>query len=208
MDYASNSNKSKGDEPEVVPKNLTSIITSPSVVRKKGVGRKFKAIFFGGDFKNAARFVVSDVLLPGARDILFDVWTKGGERVMYGETRYARRSRGDYRGQVSYNAPVRRAYRPNPGMVPDQPPRFPNRLNRRESNDVLIVSREEANTVLQTLIECIDKYEMVSMADLNELIEQPSANIDHKWGWLNLNDASIRQVREGYLIELPPMEEL
>jgi hypothetical protein len=85
---------------------------------------------------------------------------------------------------------------------------MPNRVNRRESSDVLIATREEAMSALEMMINCIDQYEMVSMADLNEIIGLPSAHIDHRWGWTSVKEANIKQVREGYLLELPPMEEL
>lgn len=215
MEYASNSNKSKEkiiievetDDGVVVEPKVTKVVTGTAIVQKKGIGKKLHGIFFGGEFKSASRYVVADVLLPAARDMVVDIITKGVERVVYGE-RYSssRRRSPEYRGNVQYNSPVRREYRSS--ILPGQPPRIPNRINRRESSDVLIESREEANLVLQTMVDCVEKYEQVSMADLNELLGLQSANIDHRWGWTTLNEASIRQTRDGYLLELPPMEEL
>lgn len=212
MDYASNSNKSKEAAPEETTevtetKVITKVVTTTGVVKRKTIGKKLKGIFFGGDFKAAAKYVFADVLLPAARDMLFDSLNEGAKRVVYGERgpRGGRRASQDYRGYVQYNTPVRRS---RSAMLPDQAPRMQQRVGRRESSDVLIASREEANLVLQTMIDCVDKYEQISVADLNELIGVQSANVDHRWGWTNLNQASIRQVRDGYMLELPPMEEL
>lgn len=208
MDFPANSEKSKETKKDTAPeeKKLEQVVTAPAVVKQKSIGKKFKAIFFGGEFKSSFRYVTADVLLPAARDTLFDAATKGVERLVYGENVQARRGRpANTRGIVTYNRPVQRDSRS--AMLPDQPP---HRVARRgkESADVLITDREEAMLVLQTMVDCIDKYNVVSMADLNELIGQPIANIDHNWGWTNLTTAQIRQDRNGYLLELPPMEEL
>lgn len=203
-DYSSKSEKKPGAA-TVDDKDLKQVVTAEVVEKKKSLGSKFKSLFFGGEIKSAGRYVVSDVVIPAMRDAVVDTFTMGIERVVYGEPRSRRR--GMYSGgNVSYNRPVNRG---RSTMLPDQPPRRqPSRVTRRESNDFLIASREEASLVLDTMIECISKYEVVSRADLLELLGHPMATVDRKWGWFSLEDANIRQTREGYLLELPPMEEI
>jgi len=62
--------------------------------------------------------------------------------------------------------------------------------------------------VVERLIDILDKYEVVSLADLYDLLGLPTSPIDNKWGWTVLKQVEIRQTREGYLIELPPLEEI
>ena len=54
--------------------------------------------------------------------------------------------------------------------------------------------------------DIIDQFEVASVADLNDLVGFPTSYTDNKWGWIYLGDVQIRQVREGYLIDLPSPE--
>ncbi len=54
--------------------------------------------------------------------------------------------------------------------------------------------------------DIIETYEVASVADLQDLVGLPSSHVDNKWGWINLHDVQIRQIREGYVIDLPQAE--
>ena len=73
---------------------------------------------------------------------------------------------------------------------------------------MILASREEAELVLERLLDIISKYEVASLADLYDLTGLPSSHVDNKWGWTYLNNTEIRQVRDGYLLDLPPLEEI
>jgi hypothetical protein len=60
--------------------------------------------------------------------------------------------------------------------------------------------------VLERMQDIIDKYEVVSVSDLYELLGLPSSYQDNKWGWNYLGDVQVRQIREGYLIDFPSAE--
>lgn len=216
MDYQGNSHKGK-DEPVREPppeKKLVKIVTGEVIQRKKPFGHKFKAIFFGGEFREVVSYVTYDVVLPGARDMFFDTIRNGAHRMIYGTrgSYSGRRNAVPVRSQVQYNNPVRRFSDPRmpptiTGRLPDQPPTgF--RPNRREVNEIILESREEADHVLETMVNCVEMYGVVSLADLYELTGQEQATIDQKWGWNYLTSATVKQVRDGYLLELPPLEEL
>jgi hypothetical protein len=46
----------------------------------------------------------------------------------------------------------------------------------------------------------------VSVADLYELLGVAADHTDQKWGWRTLGGASVRRVRDGYLLDLPQPE--
>jgi hypothetical protein len=71
---------------------------------------------------------------------------------------------------------------------------------------VILSSREDAERVLEQLLDIIEKYDVASWADLCELVGWPSTPIDNKWGWTYLTNVSVRQVRDGYMIDLPGLE--
>ena len=54
----------------------------------------------------------------------------------------------------------------------------------------------------------IERYDVVSRADLNDMAGIPATYVDNAWGWTSIRFAGIKQVREGYLLELPPMIEI
>lgn len=213
MDFPSNSNNPLGDpkqpkmpkeEKPPVDKDIQTVVSTPAVQRKTPLGRRFKSIFFRGEFKGAAKYVVSDVLLPALKNMFVDATSRGAERIVYGESAPRRRSELG-RPRFSYNNPVDRGYRSPRGMLPDQPP-IPRR--RQDIGEIILVSRADAEAVVERLTDIIDKFDVASVADLHELVELPSTYIDNKWGWSALRGVDIRQIREGYVIDLPPVEPL
>jgi hypothetical protein len=206
MDYQGNTNKAK--EPAVEEKNIEKIIVGEVIQKPKPISRKFKEIFLGGDAKMTMRYVTADVLLPGLRNLIFDLAVKSAERTLFGDSTYRRRP-VEYRPRVQYNNPINRMRDPRElsARLPDQPQR-PYRTARRDFNDIILADRVEAELVIERLIDIIEKYKEVSLADLYDLLGLPSPHTDNKWGWTYLNNAEVRQVRDGYLIDLPPLEEL
>lgn len=208
MDFPSNSNKlteqvspKKVSKPE--EKKIEKVVTGEVVARKKSLGRRFKDVFFGGEFKGATRYITMDVLLPAFKNMVVDATSKGVERVVYGES-YSRRRSEPGRPQFSYNRPPDRRYGSR-AMLPDQPPHVARRRGP-DVNELILKSKEDAESVVEGLIDIIDKYGMASVSDLYELVDLPSTYIDNKWGWTVLNYVDIRQVRDGWVIDLPSVE--
>lgn len=208
-DYQSNSNKKKAEKAQLPEKKIEKVVTGEVVTRKKSLMQRFKSVFFGGDFKAAAAFVAADVLRPALRNMMADAGKGAIDRVVYGESAYQRRRVQEMRPRVQYNNPISRAARDPREVVylPDQPP-HPYRQNRHEANEIILASREEAELVLERLIDIVDKYDVASLADLYDLVGLPSTHVDNKWGWSFLNNATVTQIREGYLLELPQLEAL
>lgn len=202
-DYTGNTNRSKQVPQE--EKQIEKVVTGAVVVKKRTFGQKFKSVFFGGEFKSAARYVTADVLLPAIRNLMVDATTRGVERIVYGDSRVMPRRPTVYGSRIQYNSPVVRRDR---AYLPDQPSRPLGRQVRRETNDLVLASRDEAETVLERLNDIIDKYQVASLADLYDLTGLPTTHVDNKWGWTDLHNVEIRQVRDGYLLDLPPVEEV
>lgn len=210
MDYAGNTRKEREkSEKKVKPEKekIEKVVSGEVVQKPKSLGRKFKDVFFGGDAKHAATFVASDVLLPALRNLIVDMVTKGAERLIYGESTSRRRPMpydSKYQSGVQYNRPLYPDPRQRAMTV--GPPR--GRQNRHEINDVVIGTKEEAELVVERLVDILDKYEIVALADLYDLLGLQTSHIDNKWGWTYLGNVQVRQIRQGYLLELPPLEEI
>lgn len=206
-DYQSNSKKSKEQSTEKQTKKEITHVVSPDevIVRKKPLGKRFKEIFFGGDGHSVIRYIAADVLLPAARNLVVDATTEGVKRMMYGESHSTSRQGIPYAGRTSYNrAPIRNVDPRTDPRLPRQGPR-PQPSRQRET-EIILSSREGAERVLEGLTDILDSYEVVSVADLHDLMNLPVAHIDNKWGWTYLGGVEILQVREGWLLNLPPTE--
>jgi hypothetical protein len=213
LDYQGNTRKERDREKtdkKVKEKHITKVVTGEVVQKPKGIGRKFKEIFFGGDAKQAVKFVSADVLLPALRNLLVDMVTKGAERMVYGESSYRRRPPSiNYGARYQLNSPFNRDPRYDSPMRPTTlgpPPRT--RQNRHDMNDVILGTKEEAELVVERLIDILDKYDVAALADLYDLLGLETSHIDNKWGWTYLGNVQVRQIRQGYLLELPPLEEI
>lgn len=175
------------------------------ILRKKGIGRKLKDIFFGGNFRSAGQYVMAEVALPAIRNMIVDTTTKGIERVVMPNSVAARsRSNNNYGPRIQYNNPISRQ---TSVMLPGQPP-YLSRNARQDFGDIILSTREECEMVLEQLGDIIDKFKTASKQDLMVLLNQPTQYTDMKWGWAFLGNAEIIQVREGWLLDLPPMEPL
>lgn len=202
-EYAGNSNKEKEGKKQT-DKNVKKVVIGEVIQKKKPVGQKFKDVFFGGDFKTAMKFVAAEVLVPALKSLLYESVAKGTERVVFGDRNYNRNS--DYRSRIQYNNPMRQDPR-TMARLPDQAPRAL-RAGVYEIQDVILSSREEAELVLENLMNIVDKYDVASVSDLNTLLGLPTSHVDLKWGWSFLGNANVTQIRQGYLLELPRLEEI
>lgn len=212
-DYAGNSKKSKEEQSDDKKKEIVPVVESKVVTKKKPLGRRFMETFFGGDFRSAAEYLAAEVLLPEARRIIVEMAWKGTERVVFGDSKarprdsiYGPNTRFDY-SNLGRDPRERRTSRSRGSAnLPDQHSRPGVQRGRASDQDLVFTSREDAQRVIEALSLIIDKYEIVSVADLKELVGIPTVHTDQKWGWDRLVDVNIRQIREGYLLELPQAE--
>lgn len=206
MDYQGNAKKNK--EQKVKPdKEVKKVTTGKVIVQKKSFGTKFKDLFIAADFNSVSRYILMEVLIPAVRNLMWEASSKGIERMIFGERAAQRRMYGSG-SRTIYNSPVSRPI-PYPSavgspMAPRGLPVSPNPSTSRYNRDEFIIAtREDANAVLEMMNNIIDQYEVASVADLYDLLGVESSHTDQKWGWVQLGDVTIRQTREGFLLDLP-----
>jgi hypothetical protein len=197
------------------PKKVVKVVTTAPIVKDpNSTAQRLKKIFFGGSFKDVRDHVLLDVLIPGLRNTAVDFVSRSAEEVFFGRSNQRPRRMGQSEPmRYSYNQPpARPSYNSRPGMLPKQPPYDP-RAPRiapmsREPGEIIIPSRGEAETVIERMCDLVATYDNVSVADLYELLGLPCSPIDNKWGWTYIGNADVRQVRQGFLLVLPPVQEL
>lgn len=151
------------------------------------------------DVRTVGSDVVSDVILPAIKDLVFDIVSESFSRVLFGRSRTPSRSRST--GYTSYQ----QSY---PGSTPYSSARQPAtvRAYRPAWEPVVVATRQEASLVLQSMAEIRDEYGSVSVADLYGLIGITPEYTDENRGWTNpgvFEGVHIRRTSGGYLLNLP-----
>lgn len=194
----SNSKKSKdGDRPAVKP-----IVLGNVSERKKPLGRRFVELFGGDDAKSVGEYLLEDVFVPAIKNLISETFSQGVDRLLFGGTGGSRsRSRVGDRGGYStmYTGGPRKDERND---------RYAGKRPGVEYGDILFESRGDAEQVIDSMIAILQDYKTVSRADLLSLLDRSPSHMDHKWGWTDLRSAGVRRIREGYLLALPPVEDI
>lgn len=196
MDLPRNSNHGSPQE----PKKIESVTVNKVTRRQKPLGRRFFETFFSGDdARGIFDYVLFDVIIPAVKDLASNAGSELIDRTLYGD------SRGPHRrttsrpsgsaGYVSYN-------RFSTSQRPDDRPPLPRRA-ANDFDDLVFQTRAEALEVLDQMNEVIEKYGVVTQADVYEMAELTPQPIDHKWGWSDLTGSRVVKVREGHLIQIP-----
>lgn len=198
-EFKSNSFKSReknesGNTP-VKPK-LEKIVSKPVVKKEKGIMTKMREAFFPEEITDVKSYLIFDVAIPAIKDLVSDLVCKGTDAILFnGDTRRSRRSSNgatyvNYSSITSGN---------NSRRLSDT------RRSASSSSvgEIILSDKGEAEAVLDSLMDILEQYESVPVADLHELVGLPVEHTDYKYGWTNLSSASVARVRDGYLLRLP-----
>jgi hypothetical protein len=195
VDYKPNSHRSKEEPDKQAPeKKVEKAVVSNARVKKKGELRKFADVFISEDVQNVKSYVILGVLVPAIKKAISDIITNGIDMILYGES--GRSKRNSTASRVSY-----RDYYDRDKSRTDY---LAQRTRTGYSyDDVYFDTRGEAEEVLSRMDELISTYDMVSVADLYDLVGVSSNYTDNNYGWTDLKSASVERGRDGYYLKLP-----
>lgn len=203
IDYPSNSVKNKTDPlpaangTQEEKERPAKAIAGDAKVRKKGLVSRLSENWFSDDIGTVVNYVVMDVLLPAAKNMVSDAVSQGIERMLFGDAR----PRSSRPGYTNYGA---RSSTPAGGRVVDpRPPLSRQARANHDFSDIILTTRTDAENTLERLRDIIQEYRMATVADLYDLVGLTGVFTDNKWGWEDLRSASIRPVRGGYILNLP-----
>lgn len=190
-EYKSNSHRSKEIErAEREVKKVERVVNGKVKSKKKN---KFADTFISEDAASVKEYIIFDVLIPAAKNAISDMVTTGIQMMLYGEVRGTSKTKGS---KVSYSK-----------YYDDRRERDYDRRNRTRSgydyDEIILETRAEAEEVLNSMDDLLDRYGLVSVADLYDLVGITGNYTDNKYGWTNLRHASVQRLRDGYLLKLP-----
>jgi hypothetical protein len=195
-------------------------IEGVSVVKaKKPLGSRIKDSFGGQDAKSVGNFVVMEVLLPGARDILFDIVKESAHRFLYGDG--ARRGNTNSSSIVGSGSRIRTTNYSTMSASPIVGSRAsnnaPSTLSQRDRSlfdfsNLIFPEQDMALEVIERLGDAIEEFGIVTVADFYDFIGQTGNGFtDQKHGWnaQAFQGAEVKRARGGgYFLNLPTPREI
>ncbi len=177
-------------------KEVKKVISGKAQARKPSLFYRFKSTFFADDVENVKQYALRDVIIPGIKHLFLDSLSM----LILGES-YSRGSKSRLSNSVTYSYnTVYKSKNDKKIRVRDEDD-IPLSKSYRE---IVLDSRGDAETVIDTLNELISVYGQASLADLYDCVGISGEFTDNNYGWVDLRRASVRRIAGGgYLLELP-----
>jgi hypothetical protein len=209
-EYPSNSLRTRvtiGEQPVEEKRVVSKVISGEVKSKKKSVWTKAKVAFFGEETIDVGEYLMYDVLIPSAKELVDALISSIKDAYLWGgqsSTSNSRLSRRAGQSVFNYNSisSVRRNVVSSLNNNVRQAPVAQART-RVNLDDLVFTKRVDAEEVLANLRFLIEQYHVAGVSDLYSLIGMPTEYTDQKWGWDDLRIAEIRRVRDGYLLVLP-----
>lgn len=198
-----NSHKSREADAEKTADRepIEKMVEGKVISRKMPWYKKLGRSMLADDAGNVGEYVLSDVIIPAAKNLIVDMIGQSVERMLFGTSRgrIRRSPLGlSLRDQVNYSR-----------VSSDREPRRPisrEARARHDFNEIVLENRSEAIEVVEALVDRIVRYGAVTVADLYDFVGTTGSFADQRWGWTDLATADVRQVPGGFLLDLPAPE--
>lgn len=187
-------------------KNIKAVVNGKvSSSKERSLFKRIRETFAIGNIREARDYIITDVVIPGFLDLLYDGATRGLGKLIYGDKAgVKRKSKG--LGGTDYSTGIRRlsdgeAWKSH--TVEDR---------RRDSiitaiydyNEVELDSRADAERLLDNIVEYLDSHEIISVADIYSMAGHDSGNYtDNYWGWDTVAGSHINRKGEKWVLVLP-----
>lgn len=193
-EYKPNSHRSKEqDLHEPMPEKKTEKVVTGNVKQRKKSGlAKAGSIFVPGDVDSVKSYILMDVLVPSIKRAISDI-VCNGINMLLGEPNRGKSSAPGAR--VAY-----RQYYQSEERKDYARPRSQAQYNY---DDIVFETRGDAEEVLYRMEELLERFDVVSVADLFDMAGISCNYTDNKYGWTDLRNARVERVRDGYIINLP-----
>lgn len=194
-EYKSNSHRSKEQAHEPMEdKKIEKVVTGTVKQRKKTGLSRAASTFMPGDVDSVKSYILMDVLVPSVKRAISDI-VCNGINMLLGEP-----TRGKGGNSIGAKVSYRQYYRD-----PDERRDYarPRAQAQYSYDDIIFDNRGDAEEVLYRMEELLERFEVVSVADLFDMAGISCNYTDNKYGWTDLRSAHVERVRDGYIINLP-----
>lgn len=196
--YKPNSHKYKEEQKAAAneERKIDKVVSGKAKLKKKSGVRKLSEVFVSEDASSVKSYVLSDVIIPATKKLIFDIVRDGIEMFLYGTTGGKGRSSDRFGGNyVSYNKISANRDR-RPGETSYGRGGF-------DYDDILFETRGDAEAVREQMMEVIERYGFVTIADMYDMAQLTAPYTSNKYGWTNIRNAEVVRARDGFIIKLP-----
>lgn len=172
-------------------------------VRKQGLVKRLAMSIVEDSIESAKEKAYQEIIVPGFKSLIFDSATEILDVLLFGGSGegYKRsnngRSHSKKGDRVSYS-----------GYYDDKSRRVERGARTYEPDDVIVDTRAEAKEVLDEVDRLIHQYGQASVADFYDTVGITASFTDYQYGWVSIRDASIKPIRDGFMILMPRTVEL
>lgn len=218
--FPSNSHKDKEAAEEREKKREVKQIVKAKR-KKASLGQKLQRAFIGdeSDADGVVDYILCDILIPAAKNMLFDAVQGGVSMMLFGEDNGRRRTQSrnnpTYTNYSSYSSSNTRDSRYKSSITIDVSSRRRSPREKIYNDDLIFDTRTDAYEVLDSLNDALDDYNEVSLAELYALVGIDSDPTDSTYGWkrypdntTDLDGAAVKPCRDGFRLILPPASSL
>ena len=178
-------------------------------VKKHSLLKKFGDVFIATDPETVREQVFNDIFVPSIQDMLMDMAWGGLSMLFYnGSPRGGRRRRGRgyhdiYEERQRGGSKITRESDRNDIQVRS------NRIGTSRLIDQLEFDEySDAKKLFQEIMDAMEEYGVVSIADVLDLCEHDHTYADNYWGWTNLSSMSIKSIGGAFTIIFPRAKDI
>lgn len=200
--YPANSRKAK-EEQKDTERKIEKVVSNPAKIKKKSGMSKFARVFLPEDVSDVKGYILMDILIPTAKKAIMgavDVLLNGKNGSSYSSNgRISTASKVSYRKFYDDRRDDRSSYSDSRSRA------------RFDYDDIGFETRREAEEVRDRMMESIERYNYVSVADMYDMADLTAPFTSNKYGWTKVTDvarADIVKVDGDYVIKLPRVEPL
>lgn len=188
-------------EREGIPTNVKPAGVK-TLVKEKSYKKRVAEAFISNERGNIKDHVIFDVVIPAIKNALSDTVSDAVNLLLFGERK---------RGSKSASRTPYGSFWAS-SVSEDRERSRVNESSSRSSMgrylDAYWESKDDANDVLNCMMELMENYHKVSVADFYGLIDDPKnfpiESVHNKWGWKSLAAVSVVRTSNGnYGLSLP-----
>lgn len=191
--YQPNSHKSK-EEQKTEEKRAVKVVSGSVKTRKRGELRKLTDTFISEDVRNVKSYVLTDVIVPAVKKVIVDIVTDGIHMIFYGGTKRTEGSRFDRPSYVNYS---------KISSGDSSRPSYASSATSYRSEDLVFETRADAEEVLANMDAIVERYGVVRVLDLYDMVQKTCDHTANKYGWTSTRSAEIQRIADGYVIRMP-----
>lgn len=199
----------RANQPAEEREPVEKIITGKVVQKKPNAMKRLARSMVADDVNNVGDFVLTDVVGPAIRNLVYDIVSQGAHRVLFGTSSRARRGMYAPPGYAGPVGNLKTAYhRARDENVPAGPQMSRQDQATHNFDGIFLDSHADVQEVIDQLQARVERYGFASVADLYGYLGVTGSFADQKHGWVDLSTAQPRHARQGFTFDLPRAQPL